>query len=130
MSVLLADDHREVLQTAVALLESSFEIVGTASDGQALVDSALRLQPDVLVVDISMPLLNGIESVKRLKEAGSTAKIVFLTVHDDPDFARAALALGNVGYVIKPRMASDLIPAIRHAIAGRRFISPPIARRL
>lgn len=130
MSVLLADDHPEILQAAVALLGSSFEIVGTATDGQTLIDSALRLQPDVLVVDISMPRLSGIESVKRLKEAGSTAKIVFLTVHEDPDFARAALALGKVGYVTKPRMASDLVPAIRHALTGRSFISPSVSHQL
>jgi DNA-binding NarL/FixJ family response regulator len=130
MSVLLADDHQAVLQTATALLKSTFDIVGTATDGHALIDSALRLKPDIVVVDISMPLLNGIEATKRLREAGSTAKIVFLTVHDDPDFVRAALALGNVGYVVKPRMASDLIPAINHALAGRTFISPSVAELL
>jgi DNA-binding NarL/FixJ family response regulator len=123
MSVLLADDHEAVLRAATALLESSFDIVGTAADGHALVEAALRLQPDVVVVDISMPLLNGIEAIKRLKEAGSTAKIVFLTVHDDPDFVHAALSFGNVGYVVKPRMATDLIPAIHHALAGRSFVS-------
>lgn len=130
MSVLLADDHQAVLRAAAALLEPSFEIVGTVADGKALVDSALRLRPDVLVVDISMPLLNGIEAMQRLREAGLTAKVVFLTVHDDPDFVRAALTFGNIGYVIKPRMASDLIPAIRHALAGRTFISPPVASQL
>ncbi len=130
MRVLLADDHEAVLRAVAALLESKFEVVGTASDGQSLVESALRLKPDVVVVDISMPGCSGIEAMRRLKAGGLTAKVVFLTVHDDPDFARAALALGTAGYVVKPRMASDLIPAIQQAIAGRSFISPTVAAQL
>lgn len=128
--VLLADDHEAVLRAAAALLKSKFEVVGSASDGQSLVESALHLKPDVVVVDISMPGCTGIEAIKALKAAGLVTKVVFLTVHDDPDFARAALALGTAGYVVKRRMASDLIPAIQLALAGRSFVSPPIAAQL
>jgi len=130
MRVFLADDHEAVLQATTALLGPDFDIVGTAKDGQSLFDSALRLAPDLLIVDISMPILNGIEAIRRLKQAGSTAKVVFLTVHDDPDFAQAAIAAGANGYVIKPRMASDLLPAIREVLAGRSFVSPTIAAEL
>ncbi len=127
MRVFLADDHEAVLRATAALLGSDFEIVGTAMDGQSLIESTLLLKPDLLIVDISMPVLNGIEAIRRLRQAGSTAKVVFLTVHDDPDFAQAAIAAGASGYVIKPRMASDLIPAIREVLAGRSFVSPTIA---
>lgn len=130
MRVFLADDHEAVLQATAALLGSDFEIVGTATDGQSLVDSALRLNPDLLIVDVSMPILNGLEAVKRLKQAGSKAKVVFLTVHDDPDFAQAAMAAGANGYVVKPRMASDLLPAIREVLAGRSFVSPTLAAEM
>ena len=126
MRVFLADDHEAVLRATSALLGPDFEVVGTAVDGQSLMDSALRLKPELLIVDISMPVLNGIEAVRRLREAGSSAIVVFLTVHDDLDFARAAIAVGASAYVIKPRMASDLIPAIKAALAGRSFISPTI----
>jgi DNA-binding NarL/FixJ family response regulator len=82
------------------------------------------LQPDVIITDISMPILNGIEAAKQLKESGSPAKVVFLTVHSDPDFVRACLNAGASGYLVKLRMATDLLPAIREALAGRIFLSP------
>jgi DNA-binding NarL/FixJ family response regulator len=128
--VFLADDHEAVLHATAALLGPKFEIVGTAGDGPSLVDGALRLKPDLLIVDISMPILNGIEAIRQLRQAGSTAKVVFLTVHDDPDFAQAAIAIGAGGYVVKPRMASDLIPAIQEVLAGRSFVSPTLAAEM
>jgi DNA-binding NarL/FixJ family response regulator len=124
--VLLADDHEAVLRATSALLGPEFEVVGTATNGQSLMDSALRLNPDLLIVDVSMPIMNGIEAIRRLREAGSKATVVFLTVHDDPDFAQAAIAAGASGYVTKPRMACDLIPAIKAALAGGRFVSPTV----
>jgi DNA-binding NarL/FixJ family response regulator len=124
--VLLADDYRPLLESVLRLLEPGFEIVGEAQNGQALVEAALQLKPDVIVTDISMPILNGIEAAKRLREAGSTSKIVFLTVLSDPDFIRTCLATGAVGYVVKGRLASDLEPAIQEAVAGRIFISPAL----
>ena len=126
-SVLLADDHEDFLAAAVRHLEPHFDVLKAVADGQALLDQAARLEPDIVVLDISMPLLNGIEAARRLKAAGSTAKIVFLTMHADPDYVRAALATGALGYVIKSRLASDLLPSIREALAGRPFVSPSIS---
>ena len=124
--VLLADDYRPLLESVLRLLEPGFEIVGEAQNGQALVEAALQLKPDVIVTDISMPILNGIEAAKRLRKAGSTSKIVFLTVLSDPDFIRTCLDTGAVGYVVKGRLPSDLDPAIQEAVAGRIFISPAL----
>ena len=124
--VLLADDHRAMLDTVKRLLKYQFEIVGATTDGQAVLDAAAELKPDVVVLDISMPVLNGLEAAQRLKQAGSEAKIVFLTVLDDPDFAREALASGALGYVDKSSVATDLAFAINEALAGRAFVSPSI----
>jgi DNA-binding NarL/FixJ family response regulator len=89
----------------------------------------MKLQPDVIVSDISMPILNGIEAANKLKVSGCRSKIVFLTVHADPEIVRACLATGALGYVVKLRMETDLVPAIREALAGRIFISPPLSFR-
>jgi DNA-binding NarL/FixJ family response regulator len=125
--VFLADDHPHILARVKALLEPSFEIVGTASDGQTLVERARDLGADVLVTDISMPMLTGIEAANQLREAGCRSKIVFLTVHADPDFVRACLATGASGYVVKARMSNDLARAIREAVVDHIFISPCLA---
>ncbi len=125
--VLLADDHEELLRTVASMLVSEFEVVGTVKDGQALLDAAEQLKPDVLVVDISMPIMNGIEAVQRLKESGSQTQVVFLTVHEDTAYVRAALATGARGYIVKPRLASDLSVAIKEAHAGRLYLSPSIS---
>ena len=122
--ILLADDHKEIRDRAVRLLEPEFEVVGTVADGDALVKASKQLKPDVCVIDISMPQLNGIEAAIRMRENGSEAKIVFLTVHEDSDFVRAALRTGALGYVVKSRMATDLCGAINGAISGRLFVSP------
>ena len=122
--ILLADDHKEIRDRAVRLLEPEFEVVGAVADGNALVRASAQLKPDVCVVDISMPLLNGIEAAMRMRKNGSEARIVFLTVHQDSDFVRAALRTGALGYVIKSRMASDLCAAINDAISGHLFVSP------
>jgi two-component system response regulator DegU len=115
--VLLADDHEEMLDRIASLLAVECKVVGTATDGQQALDAAMELKPDVLVLDISMPVMNGIEAARRLKEAGSETRIVFLTVHDDPDFVREALEAGAQGYVIKQRIVSDLVAAIKKAHA-------------
>ena len=126
MRILLADDHPDLLLIVSDLLNFMFDVVGAVGDGESLLNAAAYLQPDVLVMDISMPVLTGIEAAQRLKERGDTARIVFLTVHDDPDFVRASLATGAFGYVVKPRLASDLVHAIREALADRIFISPSV----
>ena len=122
--VLLADDSPSMLQAARRILEPEFEVVGTVEDGQAVLEAAESLKPDVLILDISMGLMNGLEAARFLTRIGSTAKIVFLTVHKDPEFVEEAFSAGAVGYVIKPRLATDLVVAIREALIGHTFVSP------
>jgi len=121
--LLLADDHPNFPEIEERLLETEFEVVGKVANGQALVENALRLKPDVIVTDISMPVLSGIEAVERLKKSGCKARIIYLTVHADADFVKRCLATSALGYVLKSRMATDLIPAIHDALAGNIFVS-------
>ena len=122
--ILLADDHKEMRERAVSLLQEDFEVVGAVEDGRALLEAELRLQPDVCVVDISMPGICGLDAAAQLHARGSKTKIVVLTVYDDSDFLEAALKSGASAYVVKSRMTSDLCVAIHEALAGRLFISP------
>ncbi len=122
--ILLADDHRGVRDIVEALLDPTFEVVGSVENGEALLEAASRLQPDVIITDISMPILSGIEAAQKLKKSGSTAKLLFLTVHSDSEFVRACLDAGASGYVVKPRMDSDLMRAVREVLANRIFLSP------
>jgi DNA-binding NarL/FixJ family response regulator len=121
--ILLADDHPRFPEVAEHFLEPEFEIVGKVADGQSLFDEAMRLNPDVVVTDISMPVLNGIEAVDKLKESGCKSQIVFLTVHTGSDFVHRCLSTGAVGYVLKSRIATELVPAVREALIGRIFVS-------
>ena len=125
--MVVADDNRQVREAVVELLSPDFEIVGTATDGSAALKMVMLLSPEIVILDISMPILSGIEAAVELKKKGSNSKAVFLTVHQDPDFVKAALASGASGYVVKSQMASDLPAAIRVAIAGNFFISPSCA---
>ncbi len=125
--VLLADDHGDVLDTVARLLVPEFDVVGAVTDGIGLLSAAERLKPDVVIVDISMPILNGINAVRRLMESGSQAQVVFLTVHESSDYVRAALATGALGYVVKPRLGVDLNVAVKEVHAGRSYLSPSIA---
>jgi DNA-binding NarL/FixJ family response regulator len=122
--VLLADDHAEFLKVEIALLRPHFELVGTASDGVSLVSEAQRLNPDVIVVDITMPGMNGIDAVHKLVESGSLAKFVFLTINTGEEFINACLKEGARGYVWKSRMKAHLIPAIYAVLEDRPYISP------
>jgi DNA-binding NarL/FixJ family response regulator len=124
--VLLADDHPEMLALIATALASEYCVVGSVVDGLALLAEAERFSPDVIVLDITMPGLDGIEAARRLGRSRHPARLVFLTVHERREFARAALDAGGLGYVVKTRLASDLVPAIRAALADRRFISPTI----
>jgi DNA-binding NarL/FixJ family response regulator len=126
-SVLLADDNRLLVKRVTELLTPLFDVVGTAHDGQDLVLQALRLTPDVVVVDITMPILSGIEAVHRLRNAGLKSKFVFLTIHNESEFLEACLAEGAVGYVLKTQMTGDLIRAINAAVAGKQFVSSGIS---
>jgi len=122
-SVLLADDNPNVLEAVSRMLSPEFEIVGAVTDGVSLVAEARRLSPDVMVVDIGMPGLNGIEAVRELKKCSVTGSIVFLTVFQDPSFLEEARAVGAMGYVLKSSADRDLIPAIHEALHGRFFQS-------
>lgn len=123
--VILADDNKEMVDTIAGLLESTSEcdIVGTVADGRALVDAALELKADVGIIDISMPIMNGIVAAAEIRRLGSDMKIIFLTVNEDCDFVRAAFDTGASGYVVKRKMASDLQLAIHACLAGERFVS-------
>ena len=125
-SVLLVDDHRAVCESVAALLELDFDVLGTVSNGKEMIAEAQRLRPDIVVTDISMPVLDGIEATKQLRASNSEAKVIFLTVHDRPEFVKACLATGALGYVVKRRLTTDLISAIDEVLAGRRFISPTL----
>ena len=122
--VLLADDSPSMLQAARRILEPEFQVVGTVDDGQAVLEAAKSLNPDVLILDISMGIMNGLDAARLLRRIGSTAKIVFLTVHNDQDFVEEAFSAGAVGYVIKPRLGTDLLLAVREALMGHTFVSP------
>jgi DNA-binding NarL/FixJ family response regulator len=126
--VLLADDHLALLRATTALLKPYFDIVGTAADGAALVSEALRLRPDVIVADITMPILSGIDAAHRLRELALSAKVVFLTVHSEEQFVEACLAEGALGYVLKSHMKAELVPAIQSALLGKSYISQFVSR--
>ena len=129
-TVLLADDHRIVLEGLRSLLEPEFDLVGTVPDGRALLKAAKELDPDVIVLDISMPSLNGIEAARKLRESGVRAGIVFLTMHPDAAYATRALDAGASGYVLKHSAPDELVTAIRQALKGGTYVSPRLAGEL
>ena len=122
--ILLADDSPDFLEIVKNLLSPVFEIVGEVSDGKAVIEEARRLEPEVLVLDITMPIVDGIEAAERLKKLGNKSKIVFLTVHNDPDYLRACMAAGASGYVLKARLVTDLVHSIEESLMGHIFVSP------
>jgi len=126
-TLLLADDHPAVLDHLIDLLLPDFDIVGALGDGQAAYEAAIVLRPDAVVFDISMPVLTGLEAAARLAASAQPPRIVFLTVHQDRDFIEAAFNAGALGYVLKNRLATDLIPAIHEALAGRTLVSAPLS---
>ena len=121
--VLLVDDNEAMLARVAALLSPDCVVVGAVTDGAAAIAAAGALRPDVIVLDISMAGMNGLEVAQQLRQRGSTAAVVFLTVHEDEELVHAARAAGAIGYVVKPRLAVDLTPAVREARAGRAFVS-------
>jgi DNA-binding NarL/FixJ family response regulator len=121
--VLLVDDNDEILARARAVLAPAFEVVGTEQDGPSALRAAGVLRPDAIVLDISMPDMTGFEVAAALRQSGSTAALVFLTVHSDEDFVAAARDVGVTAYVVKSRLVSDLLYAVTEALAGRGFVS-------
>jgi DNA-binding NarL/FixJ family response regulator len=126
LRVLVADDHKAMLDNLVHLLSIDFEVVAAVADGGSVVTEAARVAPDLLVLDISMPVMGGIAAAGRLKATGSTAKVVFVTMHHDREFVQESSALGTVGFVVKDRLVSDLMPAIHNVLAGQPFVSPSV----
>jgi len=126
--VMLADDHTMLVEAFRKLLESQCEIVGTASDGRVLLETAQRLKPEVIIVDIAMPLMNGLEAGLRLKELMPTTKLIFLTMNEDSDLAMEAMRCGASGYLLKSSAASELMHAIQMALKGKSYVTPQIAR--
>ena len=128
--VLLADDHAIFHEGLASLLSPTYDIVGRVLDGRALVESASELAPDLIVADISMPELNGIEAIRALKGAGVDAKVVLLTMHEDPEYAIEALSAGALGYVVKHSASSELLSALEEALSGRMYVTPRVAKEV
>lgn len=128
--LLLADDHTILVEGLKALLAPEFEVVATATDGREVLKAAKMHQPDLILLDISMPGLNGIEAARRLKQANPGAKLIILTMHADLSFVRAAFEAGATGYVLKQSAATELVTALHDVGSGRRYISSSIQERL
>ena len=120
--LLLADDHPSMLEATKSLLLPYFEVVGTVGNGADLVTEALRLHPDVVVTDVSMPVVSGINAIHELRACGSSARVVFLTIHSKMEFVEACIAEGALGYVQKRHMKAHLVRAIQAALAGQSYI--------
>jgi len=126
--ILLGDDHPFLIEGLHRLLENRFEVVGSAADGKTLLELALKLRPDLVITDLSMPVMNGLEVTRRLREAGSKAKIIFLTMHSDVDLVLEAFRMGASGYVLKSSALEDLVAAIRSVSEGRLFLTNSLAK--
>ena len=122
LRVVVADDHQKVLESARRLLGSGFQVVAAVGDGQMAVEAVRTLSPDLILLDIEMPKMDGIRAAQEIRRIGSTARIVFLTVHEEEDYIAAARKFGD-GYVLKSHMASELLHAIEDALRGRFFVS-------
>jgi DNA-binding NarL/FixJ family response regulator len=130
LRILLADDHTLLLEAFRKLLEPAYDVVGTVGDGLALLDAAPALKPDVILIDLSMPRLNGLEAGRRLKKMMPRVKLIFLTMNEDPDLAAEAIRNGASGYLLKTCAASELLDAIQKALKGKSYVTPQIARRM
>ena len=128
--ILIADDHQILAEGLRSLLEPEFEVVAVVADGRELVAAAKKHRPDVIVADITMPSLNGIEAAVQLRDLGVNAKVVFLTMHRDVAYARRAMEAGAAGYVLKHSVASELVTAVREALRGQTYVTPIIAGEL
>jgi len=130
IKILLADDHRIFLEGLKNLLEAEYDVIGLAEDGHQLVNDALRFKPDVIITDISMPLLNGIDAVMKIRKEGLNPKVIFLTMHNDAQYAKKVLDLGASGFVLKHSASSELMSAIQEALHGNIHISPAVSQEL
>jgi len=128
--VLLADDHTLLLEAFKRLLEPEFEVVAAVADGRALMEQAHALKPDVVVADIAMPLLNGLEAARQLHEEAPRPRVIFLTMNPDPEVANEAFRTGALGYLLKTSAASELTVAIRAVVRGLKYVTPAMKRKL
>ena len=126
--ILIADDHNLLLEGYRLMLEPEFELVGSVEDGQALLSASQRLKPDIILLDISMPLLNGIDAARQLSKTLPSAKLIFVTMHADSDYVTEAFQAGASGYILKRAAASELLTAIRETLNGNRYVSPLVTR--
>ena len=124
--VLIADDHVVFAESLRLLLEKHYEVVGTAKDGRTLVREALRLKPDVIIVDVGMPLLNGLDAAERVRQQLPRVKLIFLTMQDNPNLAAAALELGSAGFVLKHSAGAELLKAIEQVLHGKCYVTPKL----
>ncbi len=128
--IVLADDQQQILQTVSSILQDECEIVGLAENGEQVIQLAETMAPDLLVLDIFMPGLSGFDVAMRLRDSDSSLKILFLTVHEDPEFVNAAISLGAQGYVLKAHLVTELMPAIRSVLKNQLYVSPELLSRL
>jgi DNA-binding NarL/FixJ family response regulator len=126
--ILLADDHTLLVEAIASLLEPEFEVAGVFRDGRALLDAVCELNPDLVVMDISMPILNGLDTGRRLREMRPRLRLIYLTMSDDPDLAAEAFRLGASGYVLKTCASTELVQAIREALRGRCYVTPQVTK--
>lgn len=124
--LLIADDHAMFAETLRVYLEKTFTVVGVVGDGRAMVTDAMRLRPDVIVVDVGMPLLNGLDAARKIKEQVPNIKFMFLTMRDDPNLAAAALELGAIGFILKHSAGQELLKALDHVLHGRPYLTPKL----
>ena len=128
--ILVADDHRMVAEGLRSVLEPDFELLEIVEDGRALVEAALRLRPDIIVADITMPQLNGLDAVEQIRRSGCDAKVIFLTMHKDAVYAARAQRVGASGFVLKHSASTELLTALRMVLEGRTYVTPQIAELL
>ncbi len=126
MRVLLAEDHPGMAKALQTIVAAEFALVGTVGDGRSLVEAATKLEPDVIIADVSMPVLSGLEAARQLKKAGLQSKIIFLTMHSDVALAKEAFRAGAAGYLLKLSAAKELITAIREVMRGNQYVTPLI----
>lgn len=121
---LIADDHSVFAEALKVFLERTYPVIGTVADGRALIETALRLRPEVIVIDMAMPVLNGLDAARRIKEEVPNVKFIFLTMQADPNLAAAALELGAIGFVLKHATGTELLKSIDHVLRGKAYLSP------
>jgi DNA-binding NarL/FixJ family response regulator len=129
-TIVLADDHRIVAEGLKTILAGHFDLLGVVTDGQQMLDAARKLRPDVIVADVTMPVLNGIDALERLRKEALDIPVVFLTMHRDVEYASQALEAGAAGYVLKHAAPEELVQAVRVALEGGTFVSPALAGEL